>query len=58
MGQPTGGDPGISVKALRRTRRTETSKYAEEKKTTVILQVVASERGKAQTMVVTATVGL
>ena len=58
MGQPTGGDPGINVSALRRTRRTETSKYAEEKKTTVILQVVASERGTAQTKVVTATLGL
>ncbi len=58
MGQPTGGDPGITEKLVRRTRRTETSKYAEEKKTTVILQVVASERGEAQTMVVTATMGL
>ena len=42
----------------RRTRGTETSKYPEEKKTIVIPQVVASERGVAQTMVVTATVGL
>ena len=31
------------------TPRTETSKYREEKKTTVIPQVVASEKGKAQT---------
>ncbi len=29
------------------TRRTETSKYPEEEKTTVIPQVVASERGTA-----------
>ena len=31
------------------TRGTETSKYPQEKKTTVIPQVVASERGRAQT---------
>jgi hypothetical protein len=40
------------------TRRTETSKYPEEKKTTVIPQVVASERGLAQTVIVKATTGL
>ena len=33
------------------TRRTETSKYPEEKKITMIPQVVASERGKAQILV-------
>ncbi len=33
----------------RRTRGTETSYYPEEKKTKVIPQVVASERGVAQT---------
>lgn len=33
----------------RGTRITETSKYPEEKKTKVILQVAASERGLAQT---------
>ena len=33
----------------RQTRGTETSKYPEEKKTKVIPQVVASERGLAQT---------
>ncbi len=33
-----------------RTRRTETSKYPEEKKTIVIPLVVAIERGIAQTM--------
>ena len=31
------------------TQRTETSKYLEEKKTTVIPLVAASERGKGQT---------
>ena len=33
----------------RRTRGTETSKYPEEKKTTEIPSVAASERGRAQT---------
>ena len=40
------------------TQRTETSKYLEEKKTIVIPQVVASERGLAQTDFVTAKSGL
>ena len=40
------------------TRGTETSKYPEEKKTTVIPQVVASERGRAQTNSVKAGLGL
>ena len=40
------------------TQRTETSKYLEEKKTIVIPQVVASERGTAQTLKVTAFRGL
>ena len=35
---------------MRGTRGTETSKYPEEKKTTVIPRVVASEIGTAQTM--------
>ena len=34
---------------MRGTRGTETSKYPEEKKTTVIPRVVASEIGTAQT---------
>ena len=34
---------------VRPTRGTETSKYLEEKKTIVIPQVVASERGRVQT---------
>ena len=42
------------LSARRRTRRTETSKYPEEKKTKVIPLVVASERGEAQTSYVTA----
>ena len=49
MGQPAAGDCGISP-SERQTRGTETSQYPEEKKTKVIPQVVASERGGAQTM--------
>ena len=40
------------------TQGTETSKYLQEEKTTVIPQVVASERGGAQTGGVTACPGL
>ena len=40
------------------TRGTETSKYPQEEKTTVIPQVVASERGGAQTGCVKAWPGL
>ena len=40
------------------TRGTETSKYPEEEKTTVIPQVAASERGGAQTEAVEAATGL
>ena len=46
------------VSARRQTQGTETSKYLEEKKTKVIPLVVASERGVAQTNVVTAILGL
>ena len=46
------------VSARRQTQGTETSKYLEEKKTKVIPLVVASERGLAQTNVVTAILGL
>ena len=49
MGQPTFLMEGYPVKNRRRTRGTETSQYPEEKKTKVIPQVVASERGGAQT---------
>ena len=45
-------------KSRKQTRGTETSKYPEEKKTTVIAQVVASERVRAQTFSVTAGEGL
>ena len=41
-----------------RTQGTETSKYLQEEKTTVIPQVVASERGGAQTGGVEACPGL
>ena len=44
MGQPDCLNDNLRKKP---TRRTETSKYPEEKKTTVIPQVVASERGEA-----------
>ncbi len=51
--------PGVAWKPDRGlTRRTETSKYPEEKKTKVIPKVVASELGRAQTVVVKATAGL
>ena len=43
---------------MKQTRRTETSKYPEEKKTTVISLVVASEREIAQTVIVSAIAGL
>ena len=50
---------GMVSEAIRRqTRRTETSKYPEEKKTKVIPLVVAIERGTAQTDVVSAISGL
>ena len=46
------------IGAEKPTRGTETSKYPEEEKTTVIPQVAASERGTAQTDVVSAASGL
>ena len=42
----------------KQTRGTETSKYPEEKKTKVIPLVAASERGVAQTNIVSAILGL
>ena len=42
----------------RQTWGTETSKYPQEKKITMIAQVVASERAGAQTVLVTARAGL
>ena len=53
MGKPGGGNappPGPEPNRGREpTRGSETSQYPEEKKTTVIPQVAASERGGAQT---------
>ena len=46
------------VPLMGQTRRTETSKYPEEKKTKVIPIVAASEIGLAQTSIVTAMLGL
>ena len=43
---------------MRRTGGTETSKYPQEKKTTVIPSVVASERGVAQTVTTSVVAGL
>ena len=40
------------------TQGTETSKYLKEQKTIVILLVAASERGTAQTNIVSAMLGL
>ena len=56
MGQPGGSDP-VTERSSERTRGTETSKYPEEKKTTVIPRVVAIESGTAQTLGVTAPEG-
>ena len=56
MGQPGRLDDGHAL-SCRRTRGTETSHYPQEKKTTVIPPVVASERGRAQTAAVSATAG-
>ena len=57
MGQPGGSDPVI-MPSMKRTRGTETSHYPEEKKTKVIVSVVASERTPAQTGSVTALTGV
>ena len=46
------------VSERKQTRRTETSKYPEEKKTKVIPLVVAIEQGPAQTSIVSAMLGL
>ena len=43
---------------MEETRGTETSKYLEEEKTIVIPLVVASEKGRAQTVSVKAEAGL
>ena len=51
MGKPIPSDRDICPLGWRRTGGTETSQYPEEKKTTVISQVAASERDAAQTLV-------
>ena len=52
-------EPGADrLDRRRQTQGTETSKYLQEKKITMIPQVVASERGGAQTGLVTANPGL
>ena len=51
MGQPS---PLRTMSKDRRTWGTETSKYPQEEKTTVIPVVVASEPGLAQTQAVSA----
>ena len=55
-GNPAGRRP--ATMQMGRTRGTETSKYPQEKKTKVIPQVVASERGTAHTGAVSAAPGL
>ena len=48
MGEPGGSDP-VTAQSAERTRGTETSKYPQEEKITMIPRVVASESGRAQT---------
>ena len=48
MGEPAGSDPGTLL-GSERTQGTETSKYLQEKRITMIPRVVASESGGAQT---------
>ena len=57
MGQPSWLKASYHA-CMGQTRGTETSKYPEEEKTIVIPLVVASGRGKAQTVTVTAVAGL
>ena len=45
--RPLGSFPAEYIGRVKRTQGTETSKYLEEKKSTEIPQVVASERGAA-----------
>ena len=59
MGQPHWlKTSDYSFIGLEQTPGTETSQYRQEKEITMIPQVVASERGGAQTTAVTAAVGL
>ena len=52
MGKPGGREPVTRTLLRGRTWGTETSKYPEEKKITMIAQVAASERASAQTAAV------
>ena len=58
MGEPGGSDTVTAPCGVERTRGTETSQYPQEEKITMIPQVVASERGGAQTGTVEAVPGL
>ena len=58
MGQPGRLKACHLVISKKQTRGTETSNYPQEKKTKVIPLVVASERGTAQTVDVSALAGL
>ena len=62
MGEPIVRNGTISlleyIEYGRQTQGTETSKYLEEEKTIVISRVVASEMEIAQTILVSARVGL
>jgi hypothetical protein len=59
MGKPSRANPGnYSLGELERTQGSEPSQYLKEKKETSIPLVVASERGTAQTGVISVTPGL
>ena len=58
MGEPTRREPRTAAVAAGPTRGTETSQYPQEKKTTVIPRVAASESGAAQTAGVEARRGV
>ena len=58
MGEPTRREPRTAAEAAGPTRGTETSQYPQEKKTTVIPRVAASESGAAQTAGVEARRGV
>ena len=57
MGQPVGVQTSTHVKR-EQTQGTETSKYLQEEKIRMIAPVVASERARAQTFIVSAIKGL
>ena len=62
MGKPTAGNAAVPctefIGAEEQTEGSEPSQYLEEEKTNVIPSVAASERGRAQTGVASATPGL